>query len=196
MTDKKEPKEMKELFTALSNFQATAPVIERSEKVEVGKYSYKFAPLPKIVEEIRPHLKKNGLGFTQMLTSYSGRSGIKTIIFHESGEYISENVELPINTGATAQQHGSAISYFRRYALTAALGIVTDDDIDAQDQKPVSPETKRKLWDVLKTDYSKNHDGVVPGNTTLIEYIHEQTGKPASGLYEEDALALIKLLED
>ena len=35
----------------------------------------------------------------------------------------------------TFQIMGSAITYYRRYSLSAALGLITDKDIDAKEKK-------------------------------------------------------------
>jgi hypothetical protein len=54
---------------------------------------------------------------------------LATTIMHSSGEWITEDMELrPVER--TPQSQGSAITYGRRYAFQAALGIVTEEDDD------------------------------------------------------------------
>ena len=118
---------MKKLFKALADFQQEVPVIIENSQ----GYGYQFADLPKIFEVINPLLKKHGLGFTQLIEEQS----IITVLFHvESGERLDSKTDIP--QGVTLkgmndfQVLGSAITYIRRYALSSALGLVTDSDPD------------------------------------------------------------------
>ncbi len=130
---------MKNLFKALANFQQQVPVIHKGTQ----GYGYSYADLPAIFEIINPLLKENGLGFTQLIEG----QGVKTIIFHiESGEKIESLTDIP--QGVTLkgmndfQVLGSAITYIRRYALSSALGLVTDKDTDASGEQV---KTEKKL---------------------------------------------------
>ena len=123
---------MKNLFKALADFQQEVPVIIKNSQ----GYGYQFADLPKIFEVINPLLKKHGLGFTQLIEEQS----IITVLFHvESGERLDSKTDIP--QGITLkgmndfQVLGSAITYIRRYALSSALGLVTDSDPDANGVK-------------------------------------------------------------
>lgn len=123
---------MKNLFKALADFQQEVPVIIKNSQ----GYGYQFADLPKIFEVINPLLKKHGLGFTQLIEDKS----IITVLFHvESGERLDSKTDIP--QGVTLkgmndfQVLGSAITYIRRYALSSALGLVTDSDPDANGVK-------------------------------------------------------------
>jgi hypothetical protein len=119
---------MKNLFKALAKFQQEVPVIHKGTK----GYGYSYADLPAIFEVINPLLAKHGLGFTQLMEGQS----LRTTIFHiESGEDISSVTDIPQNVTLKGQNQfqvlGSAITYIRRYALSSALGLVTDKDTDA-----------------------------------------------------------------
>ena len=118
---------MKEIYKALANFQYEIPIIHKDSK----GFSYTYTDLPEIVRVITPYLKKNKLGFTQLIDG----NKLKTIIFHfESGESIESSADIPEETmkGMNKfQTLGSAITYLRRYMLSSALGLVTDKDLDA-----------------------------------------------------------------
>lgn len=123
---------MKNLFKSLASFQQEVPVIHKATQ----GYGYSYADLPKIFEVINPILKKHGLGFTQLINE----TGVKTILFHtESGENIFSETPIPQNVQLKGmndfQVLGSAITYIRRYALSAILGIVTDKDTDASGEQ-------------------------------------------------------------
>mgnify|MGYP003654335175 CR=1 FL=1 len=119
---------MKNLFKALAGFQQEVPTIHQGTK----GYGYTYSNLNTIFKVINPILKKHDLGFTQLIEGNS----IKTIIFHsESGESLESVTEIPqgvtLKGMNTFQVNGSGITYYRRYSLSSALGLVTDVDSDA-----------------------------------------------------------------
>ena len=97
-------------------------------------YGYNYTDFDTVVTTVKPILKKNHLGFCQLLdTKDNGKSGVTTILFHESGESFQSWFELPavvLGKANNAQNVGGAISYIKRYALCAILGCSSDDDID------------------------------------------------------------------
>lgn len=138
--------EQAELAAALVAFQASAPTINKGRTADMGQYSYKYADLTDIWDSIRPALKENGLAVTQSLTGgANGFMGIRTTVWHKSGQSISDTVELEVGR-RTPQQVGSQVTYFKRYALSAVLGLVTEDDDDgaaASRQRPVEDVPQR-----------------------------------------------------
>lgn len=137
---------IKELATALAKFQGEVANPLNSTTVEVKTksgftYSYKYAPLDEILRIVRPLLSKNGLSIVQAPYSNNGEVSITTTLFHSSGEWIEYPPLSLKTTDITPQAAGSVITYGRRYALSAILGIASDDDNDAQptDGKPTKP---------------------------------------------------------
>ena len=135
---------MKELYKALADFQQECPTIAKAGEAKVqtqsGKdYSYRYADLPSIVELINPLMKKHKLGFIQPLRYTDGIRKVATIIFHtETGNSIESEIDIPevVFKGMNDYQSlGSGITYLRRYSLSSALGIVTDEDTDAQGEQ-------------------------------------------------------------
>lgn len=129
-----------ELYKSLAAFQQEVPAIHEGTK----GYGYTYADLKQIFKTINPLLKKHGLGFTQLLNG----NCITTVVFHcETGATIESSVEVPddvILKGMNKfQVVGSAITYYRRYSLSAILGLVTDVDQDAKgEQTPQAPVSK------------------------------------------------------
>ena len=119
------------LMAALIKAQAEFPLIPKTKEVVVqtqkGAYAFKYAPLEEMVKLLRPILTKHGIGFTQ------GTDGdiLQTVVFHASGQWIEFRMPLPDKP--YAQEYGSQLTYRRRYALKAALGVETDED-DADNQ--------------------------------------------------------------
>ncbi len=102
-------------------------------------FKSKYAPLPDILNCIRPILTKNGILLIQNTGSNeAGDVYIQTKLIHTSGEIIETDKLLLKPDKNTAQGIGSAITYGRRYQLTALLGISSEDDDDgniASDKK-------------------------------------------------------------
>ena len=92
-----------------------------------------------------PIMKKHKLCFSQPLEG----TQLRTIIYHtETGESIESITEIPIIELAKMnvyQSFGSGITYFRRYALSSILGLVTDKDIDAAGEQVKTIELPKKV---------------------------------------------------
>ena len=165
---------MKNIYKALASFQQSCPTILK----DTQGYNYVYTDLPAIYKVIMPLLKENGLGFTQILKD----KGLETTLFHiESGETITGYVEIPTNVNLAKmneyQVMGSAYTYYRRYALSSMLGIVTDKDADVAGEqvKPVAVEkTKNQIIAGLCKDLG------LTGSTKLDYdlFIASKTGKP------------------
>ena len=117
---------------ALMLFQSKAPKIVKDTTNPFFKS--KYATLDGILDTIRPELANAGLSVIQLPSA----SGLSTMILHISGEFIEDTVPMP--TFAKAQEFGAAMTYYRRYALCAALGIAAeeDDDGNAVSAKPIT----------------------------------------------------------
>lgn len=133
---------MKNLFKSLAAFQQEVPVIHKATQ----GFGYSYADLPAIFDKINPLLAKHGLGFTQMLQTKEGVNYICTMIFHvASGENLETSVAIPyvqLKGMNDYQAFGSGVTYYRRYALSSALGLVTDKDTDASGEQV---KTEKKL---------------------------------------------------
>lgn len=89
-----------------------------------------FADLNSVWNSCRELLTKNGLSVAQVNgLGLENTVIIETVLLHESGQWISGELALPL-AKHDPQGVGSAITYGRRYALASMLGIVSDDDDD------------------------------------------------------------------
>lgn len=140
---------MKNLFKALAAFQQEVPVIHKGTQ----GFGYSYADLPTIFSKINPLLAKHGLGFTQNLHTKDGVDYLATIVFHvETGEHMETSVAIPSVTlkGMNDYQaFGSGVTYYRRYAISAMLALVTDKDTDASGEQ-VKHEPKKKTLDAKR----------------------------------------------
>ena len=89
-----------------------------------------YADLQKVIESSFPYLTKNGLSVIQGNEGKPGEFHVTTMLLHSSGQWIKSKLKMPIEK-LNAQGVGSAITYGRRYGLSAMVGIAQHDD-DAQ----------------------------------------------------------------
>lgn len=88
----------------------------------------KYADLGNVVDAIKEPLAAHGLSFVQVVHDAEAAAKIETIILHSSGEWLSCGVTSVPVTKNDAQGYGSAMTYCRRYSLSAAFGIAPEDD--------------------------------------------------------------------
>lgn len=114
------------LSKALITFHLKVEKIKKDAKNPFFKSTY--ASLSNILEAINSPLIEAGLTFVQFP---SGENGLTTILIHgETGEFIQSTYEMkPVKDDP--QGRGSVITYQRRYALAAVLGLNIDEDDDA-----------------------------------------------------------------
>lgn len=146
------------LAAALVAFQGEVPVIPKNRTAKIptktgGSYSYQYADLSDMLAAIREPLRRNGLAVTQMLTGASSAANmaICTKLWHESGQCESATFEFPV-AGRSPQEIGSLITYMKRYALSAALGISTDDDDDGNTATHPTKHAKKSPVDEALTE--------------------------------------------
>ena len=94
-------------------------------------FKSEYVPLENVAEAITQTATKNGLAFSQYATTTeTGNVSVGTIVFHESGEYIEYPPLILKPENTKPQSIGSAITYAKRYALSAIFGITSDKDDD------------------------------------------------------------------
>lgn len=146
--------QINELATALSKFQGEITDVHKDK----SGYGYKYADLSQILFIARPLLSKHGLSITQLCGSAHDKVTVETVLMHASGQWISSIIEMGVEKGkgmSLAQAVGSVVTYARRYAFAAAVGLTqTDDDAAVVEAEPVKPlKTKPKVnGDATNTD--------------------------------------------
>jgi hypothetical protein len=119
--------QMNALATAWVKASGEMRDLVKTQKANVGQYAYTFATLADLNEMARPVLAAHGLLITQTAATVGDEVAISTTVLHSSGQFVTaQPLTLPV--GKTAQATGSAITYARRYALMAMLGLATEDD--------------------------------------------------------------------
>ena len=129
--------EINELASALVKAQAEFSAVPKGSVNPFFKS--KYAALPDVVQSASPVLTKHGLAVSQFIThDEGGGDALLTYLIHESGQFIAYSMKLHM-TKEDPQAQGSAVTYARRYSYMSALGLVADEDDDADDDAAVSP---------------------------------------------------------
>ena len=155
---------IKNLAVAQANIQKE---IEDIAKDSEG-YGYKYTSYDALVKHLRPLLTKHGISFIQMPVGHDNQIGVRTVYMHTSGEWISSVVVSPIVESRQMnvyQSVGSAITYFRRYSLSAFVGIASDEDNDASTvqakPKPKQETVKKPAKVKVSGDPISSTDAVI-----------------------------------
>lgn len=91
-------------------------------------FKSKYADLTSVWAAAASALKEHGLSVMQFPGACEGgQLHMTTQIMHKSGQWMRSSMSIPLAKN-DAQAYGSAVTYARRYAMSAALGIVQDDD--------------------------------------------------------------------
>lgn len=155
------------LALALSKLQGDVQDVHKGSK----GYGYTYADLSSVLEVIRPLCAKYELAVTQLCSETDGKVGVETVLMHASGEWISSTLFMPLSGVKhtnQAQAAGMVITYARRYALAAILGVTqTDNDAaqihdDAPAQVEMTPATGKRLLELLKQKNMNNKEAMQP----------------------------------
>ena len=117
------------LTEALILLQSRLPRITKEDEAQTGSRSYRYANLASIHDAVFPLLAECGLYWT---TTPTLRDDGRFVLFYMLGHITDEKMirgDYPLPEGPP-QAQGSAITYARRYALCAVLGIAPADDDD------------------------------------------------------------------
>ena len=126
--------QIKDIATALAKAQAEIEGAKKDSNNPHFKSSY--ADLASVWDACRKALTGNGLSVVQGPVSDEGRVGVTTMLMHSSGQWL-ESTFFMRPTKDDPQGAGSALTYARRYALAAMVGVAPeDDDGNAASEKP------------------------------------------------------------
>lgn len=126
--------QINELVGALAEAQAGLTAVKRNRSVTVktktgGSYEFEYTTLDYMIEHVRLALTSKGLWFTQTLEQTENKYRLITTLFHKSGQWLASETPLMV-ADQSNQGFGSALTYMKRYALAAMLGLASDDDDD------------------------------------------------------------------
>lgn len=129
------------LESALVHALADLTVVEKAHTADAGSYSYTYADLADVVKRTRPVLARHGLVALTPLHSHGDGLACSVVFVHEGGDRMDFG-PFPFPHGRDAQATGSMVTYMRRYALVAALGMAAGDDDDGAAAQPRPTEAE------------------------------------------------------
>ena len=144
------------IFAAVSKMQAE---LTNASKDKQG-HGYKYADLAECIETAKAPLAANGLAVVQLMGMADSKHTITTMLTHESGQYVCDTMRVEdavLQGGAgknPAQVMGASITYMRRYAFAAIIGLAQEDD----DAANVRKREKEAVQDVRKEAKANNAD--------------------------------------
>ena len=190
---------IRELAAALALAQGELKAVSKTGKSNYGK----FVELGAALEHVLPILSKQGLSVTQMpVMMEDATTGMTTLLMHKSGEWIKSTYPVRMQQ-TTPQGQGSAITYARRYALMAVVGIAGDDDDGQAGIDGTSPETRRPAAYTKPADPKASAAKVgmmlgaakfASGKTErddIIAFFTDETGKKPTEVHESEVVGIL-----
>lgn len=136
MEKKMESDTLGKLAEALSKAQgAMKPAVKDSVNPH---FKSTYADLASCWAAIREPLAANGLAITQRLSTDAHGVRVETMLLHTSGEFLRDEFWLPVSQ-KTPQGYASAVTYARRYSLSAMVGLSSDSLDDDGNAASMSP---------------------------------------------------------
>lgn len=159
---KMQSENINELITALS--KAQGEISAASKDSDNPFFNSKYADLSSVWNACRDSLSRNGLAVIQTMNIiHEGQLFLVTTLAHSSGQWIRSQLPIKFNEDKfekdkfgkdiknnPLQKMGSCLTYLRRYALAAIVGVAPDDDDDGnsggtsyrkqEKNKTISPE--------------------------------------------------------
>src|SRR6266404_494063 len=120
----------------LSNPEKSLTATIRSSFPRESDRTFRYASLAAGLDIVRKGLSQHEIATVQTtaIDQDSGQIRLTTLLAHASGEWISSDWPVcPMSETATPHRMGAALTYARRYALFALVGIAGEDDLDAPD---------------------------------------------------------------
>lgn len=133
-----------EISKAMAEFQKE--VKQPFKDADNPFFKSKYVPLESVVEAITDIAPKHGISFMQWpRNDESGQVGVSTLVTHTSGEFIEFDPVFMKAEKQTPQGYGAAITYIKRYSLSAIFGITSDKDDDGNSASNNTPPPKKQV---------------------------------------------------
>lgn len=139
-------------------------------------FKSKYADLATVLDTCKPALQANGLAVTHQRESTDLGEFLITTLWHASGQHIISRSKLqPVKSDP--QGFGSAMTYARRYDLSALIGLASDDDDGNAASKqenghtaaPTTPKKSVFTNASLRNTYCENTLTAIQNSETLLE---------------------------
>src|SRR5215471_3942541 len=173
----------------------------RPEGRGAAEQIFRYAPLSEGLNIIRKTLGQHEIATVQS-TSVDQTAGLirlNTVLAHSSGEWISSDWPVcPLEDLASPKRMGAALTYARRYALFALVGITGEDDLDAPDLHVAEPVDARGAHAVSRQRTRPNGGDGQLGQKPFTKPRAEPSPAPADSALKRKLSAVLRdqLLRD
>ena len=152
-------------------------------------FKSKYSSLTSVWQACKEALHSNGFSIIQSPIDKEGRIGVDTMVLHSSGQFVSGSFTSGVKKQNDPQADGSSLTYCRRYALAAFVGVCpVDDDGEmamARNSKPQSRQItigqdnvnwlmgfckKHDILDAKTKKEFQDHYGFDPYKTTVEQF--------------------------
>lgn len=184
----KQSENLDALAAAFSKAQATVEGARRDSNNP--HFKSKYADLASVWLACREALTSNGLSVVQGCGEVvDGKLHMTTRLLHASGQWLEDTLSLPLGK-MDAQGYGSAVTYARRYALAAMVGVSPEDDDGNAASQPVPRQAANApagpVSDKQRQELETLADEVGADKRKLCEYLQvESLGKLPASQFEE-----------
>jgi len=144
-----------EIFGALAKAQGK---IQPASKDKANPFfKSKYADLSSVWDACRDALSDNGLSIIQFPQTKPEGLCLISLLGHASGQWIRSEVLIPLAKN-DPQTTGSALTYFRRYSLSALVGVAPEDDDGEKAQAPFRQKTSAAIIPISKISKEQADD--------------------------------------
>jgi hypothetical protein len=147
--------DVREILASLVEAQKKFSPVVKAKIAKGTKFNFAYADLSAVLDEVIEPLNLHGIVLMQDIIQNGENYSVETILFHISGEFIG-SVTPVFMIGDDPQAFGSAVTYAKRYGLSALLGVATEDD-DGNGSK-IKTGTVKEPDDVEQAVIDKVHD--------------------------------------
>jgi hypothetical protein len=197
------------IFAALAKARASFPVIPKNRvatiKSDKAQYSYKYADLSDVFEAIDPALSANGLTIMQ----FPSAADLITTIGHESGKSLVGTWPIKAMKGqdlSNAQAYQAAVQVAKRYALTAMLGVSTEETVEGDMRRKMPTDPMSDAFETgdgvrapkgakFTAAMSKRQMAEEAARAIEVQFREAKTGKGLSGAWDRNTMFIDKMAE-
>jgi hypothetical protein len=124
---------------ALALSKAQGLIKGAAKSAENPHFKSKYSPLIEVHNAAREPLAQNELAVVQPVAAYGRFVCITTILVHSSGEFIEQDLVMTAGNPQPQNVVG-AVTYGRRAAYAAMVGVAPDEDDDGQSASETFPD--------------------------------------------------------
>lgn len=123
---------LKAKLALMSAFVNVQRKLQQPSKDKQG-YGYKYADLNGVLKAIQEASSDEDIAYIQQPVTDGGKTGIHNYLLNSKGAIFDFGSYMLDIGGPNPQEYGKALTYARRYSISAIYGITSEDDTDAKE---------------------------------------------------------------